>query len=180
MRKLLILFIIFIPDISFSNENLINYLLEGKKIIFIRHAVAPGTADPKNFNINDCSTQRNLSEEGRAQSKKIGKFFKNENIKIDKVLSSEWCRCKETAKIAFGNFETFTALNSFYEDKFAKNKPKQIKDIRKFINNWKSDYNLIIVTHFVVISELLNRGTSSGEMIITDKKLSILGNLEIN
>ena len=165
MRKLLILFIIFIPNTSFSNEKFVNYLKEGKKIIFMRHALAPGTADPKNFNINDCTTQRNLNEEG---------------IRIDKVLSSEWCRCKDTANIAFGNFQTFSALNSFYEARFAKNKSKQIKELKNFLNNWESDSNLIIVTHFVVISELLNKGTSSGEMILTDKKLTILGNLEIN
>ena len=90
MRKLLILFIILIPNTSFSNEKFVNYLKEGNKIIFMRHALAPGTADPKNFNINDCSTQRNLNEEGRSQSKRIGNFFKNKNIRIDKVLSSEW------------------------------------------------------------------------------------------
>ena len=71
-------------------------------------------------------------------------------------------------------------MNSFYEARFSKNKSKQIEDLKNFINNWDSDSNLIIVTHFVVISELLNKGTSSGEMIITDKKLTILGNLEIN
>ena len=85
-----------------------------------------------------------------------------------------------TANIAFGNFQTFSALNSFYEARFAKNKSKQIKELKNFLNNWESDSNLIIVTHFVVISELLNKGTSSGEMILTDKKLTILGNLEIN
>ena len=180
MRKLLILFIILIPNTSFSNEKFVNYLKEGKKIIFMRHALAPGTADPKNFNINDCSTQRNLNEEGRSQSKRIGNFFKNKNIRIDKVLSSEWCRCKDTANIAFGNFQTFSALNSFYEARFAKNKSKQIKELKSFLNNWESDSNLIIVTHYVLISSLLNRTTSSGEMIITDKKLNIFGNLEIN
>ena len=180
MRKLLILIIIFTTNTSYSNENLVSVLKEGKKIIFIRHALAPGNGDPSNFDIKDCSSQRNLNEKGRLQSKKIGNFFKNYDIKIDKVLSSEWCRCKDTAEIAFGNFETFNALNSFYDAKFYKNKSKQIKDLKIFINNWESDSNLIIVTHYVVISSLLNRTTSSGEMIITDKKLNIIGNLEIN
>ena len=180
MRKLLILIFIFAPNISFSNNKFANILKEGKKIVFVRHALAPGNGDPNNFNINDCSTQRNLNEEGRAQSEKIGNFFKNKNIKIHKVLSSEWCRCKETAKIAFGNYQTFNALNSFYDARFAKNKSKQIKDLKDYIDNWENDSNLIIVTHYVVISALINRVSSSGEMIITDKKLNILGNLEIN
>ena len=180
MRKLLILIFIFAPNISFSDDKFANILKEGKKIVFVRHALAPGNGDPNNFNINDCSTQRNLNEEGRAQSEKIGNFFKNKNIKIHKVLSSEWCRCKETAKIAFGNYQTFNALNSFYDERFAKNKSKQIKDLKDYIDNWENDSNLIIVTHYVVISALINRVSSSGEMIITDKKLNILGNLEIN
>ena len=180
MRKILILIIFFIPNNSFSNENFINFLEEGKKIIFMRHALAPGNGDPDNFDLNDCSTQRNLSQKGRAQSKRIGDFFKINDIKIDKVLSSEWCRCKETAKIAFGNFQTFSALNSFYEARFAKNQNRQTKDLKNFINEWESDSNLVIVTHYVVILALLNEGTSSGEMIITDKNLNIISNLQIN
>ena len=180
MRKLLIIFFIFIPNNSHSNENIVKFLKEGKKIVFIRHALAPGNGDPNNFDIKDCSTQRNLNDEGRAQSKRIGNFFEKNNIKIDTVLSSEWCRCKDTAKIAFGKFETFSALNSFYETRFSKNKSKQMKDLREYISKWESDSNLIIVTHYVVILDILDRGTSSGEMIISDKNLNIISNFEIN
>ena len=180
MRKFLILILFLIPNISFSNESLINLLKDGKKIVFIRHAIAPGSGDPKNFDIKKCSTQRNLNEEGKIQSKKIGDFFKQNKIKINKILSSEWCRCKDTARIAFGKFETFNALNSFYEARFEKNRSKQIRNLRNFISSWESDSNLILITHYVVILDLLNSGVSSGEMIITDKKLNIIGNLEIN
>tara|TARA_B100000242_G_scaffold187021_1_gene134483 strand:+ start:279 stop:821 length:543 start_codon:yes stop_codon:yes gene_type:complete len=180
MRKLLIIFFIFIPNNSHSSENIVKFLKEGKKIVFIRHALAPGNGDPNNFDIKDCSTQRNLNDEGRAQSKRIRNFFEKNNIKIDRVLSSEWCRCKDTAKIAFGKFETFSALNSFYETRFSKNKSKQMKDLREYISKWESDSNLIIVTHYVVILDILDRGTSSGEMIISDKNLNIISNFEIN
>ncbi len=180
MRKLLIIFFIFIPNNSHSSENVVKFLKEGKKIVFIRHALAPGNGDPNNFDIKDCSTQRNLNDEGRAQSKRIRNFFEKNNIKIDRVLSSEWCRCKDTAKIAFGKFETFSALNSFYETRFSKNKSKQMKDLREYISKWESDSNLIIVTHYVVILDILDRGTSSGEMIISDKNLNIISNFEIN
>ena len=95
------------------NKNLLNQLEDGGKLIFIRHAYAPGGGDPNNFNLDDCSTQRNLNNEGREQAKYIGEFFKKNKIEIDKVLSSEWCRCKETAKIAFKNFSTNSFLNSF-------------------------------------------------------------------
>ena len=180
MKKIFIYLLFLLPINSHADENIISFLKEGKKVVFLRHAIAPGNGDPVNFDINDCSTQRNLNNKGIIQSRNIGTFFLTNNIKIDKVLSSEWCRCKDTAKIAFGKFKTFSALNSFYEARYAKNKFKQIKDLKKYINNWESDSNLIIVTHYIVISTLLNTTTSSGEMVITDKKLNILGNLEIN
>ena len=161
----------------YASDKILDSLKEGKKIIFIRHALAPGNGDPDNFNINDCTTQRNLNKNGIIQSKKIGLFFEKNKIKIDKVLSSEWCRCKDTAKIAFKNFETFDALNSFYDDKFVVNETKQINDLKKFIKNWDSDKNLVFITHYVVISSILNVGSSSGEIIISDKNLSIIGSI---
>ena len=160
-------------------QNIIFELKEGGKLIFIRHAYAPGGGDPKNFNINDCNTQRNLNSEGRIQSKKIGDFFKKNKIFIEKVYSSEWCRCKETASIAFENFETKNFLNSFFSEQFVENRQNQIKDLNRFIKNWNGNGNLIFVTHYVVISELLNYAPSSGELVISDKQLKVIDTLEI-
>ena len=161
------------------NKNLLNQLEDGEKLIFIRHAYAPGSGDPNNFNLNDCSTQRNLNKEGREQAKLIGEFFKKNEIKIDKVISSEWCRCKETAKIAFKNFSTNNFLNSFYSSKYEKNKDRQIKMLNDYVKNFKSDKNLIFVTHFVLISEVLNYAPSSGEIVVSDKDFNIIGSIEI-
>tara|TARA_B100000401_G_C52762808_1_gene699091 strand:+ start:266 stop:823 length:558 start_codon:yes stop_codon:yes gene_type:complete len=162
------------------NKNLMNQLEEGGKLIFIRHAYAPGSGDPDNFNLNDCSTQRNLSEDGKKQAQLIGVFFKENKIKIDKILSSEWCRCKETAFIAFEDFETKDFLNSFYSIKFAKNKKTQVKNLKKYVNKWNNKKNLILVTHYVVISEVLNYAPGSGEIIISDKDFNKIGNIEID
>ena len=161
------------------NKKLFNQLEGGGKLIFIRHAYAPGSGDPKNFNLNDCSTQRNLSEEGRKQAEYIGEFFRNKKIKIYEVLSSEWCRCKETAKIAFKEFSTNSFLNSFYSSKFAKNKDKQIEALNDYVIKLKSEKNLILVTHYVLISEVLNYGPSSGEIVVSDKNFNIIGSIEI-
>ena len=180
MKKLLTILFIGLLNVSnnaFSDDKILNSLKEGKKLIFIRHAIAPGNGDPENFNIKDCSTQRNLDKNGIKQSKKIGFFFKNNKIKIDKVLSSEWCRCKDTAKLAFKNFETLNALNSFYDERLEANETKQINDLKSYINNWQSDKNLIFVTHYVVISSILNTGSSSGEIIISDKNFNIIGSV---
>ena len=162
------------------NKNLLDQLNEGGKLIFIRHAYAPGNGDPDNFNLNDCSTQRNLSEKGKIQAKNIGKFFKKNKIKIEKILSSEWCRCKETADISFQNYTTKEFLNSFYSAKFQKNKTKQIFELKKYIRNFNSKKNLVLVTHYVVISEVLNYATSSGEIVISDKNFTKIGKIEID
>tara|TARA_B100000686_G_scaffold271382_1_gene288063 strand:- start:391 stop:945 length:555 start_codon:yes stop_codon:yes gene_type:complete len=179
-KKILTILFILLLNLNsnaFSNENILKSIKEGKKLVFIRHAIAPGNGDPNNFDINDCSTQRNLDKNGITQSKKIGQFFKNNKIKIDIVLSSEWCRCKDTAKYAFQNFETFDALNSFYDVRFAANEAKQVKDLKNYIKNWDDDKNLVLVTHFVVISSILNTSSYSGEIIISDKYLNIIGSV---
>ena len=176
MKKIFIVFflIVFSTPIN-SQEKLINLIKDGNKLIFIRHAYAPGSGDPINFDLNDCSTQRNLNEEGINQSKKIGKFFSKNKIQIDKVLSSEWCRCKDTAKFAFNKYTTFNALNSFYDPRFEKNKDKQVIDLKKYILNLNSKQNIVLITHFVVISEILNISASSGEIIVSDREFNIIG-----
>ena len=183
LRIFIIIFISLTTSIKAdSNKDLIKQLTDGGKLIFIRHAYAPGSGDPNNFNLNDCSTQRNLSEEGRKQAQSIGKFFIKNEIKIDKVFSSEWCRCKETAKIAFKNYTTKSFLNSFYSSKFAKNKDKQVKELKGYIQNYKknNNKNLVLITHYVLISEILNYGPSSGEIVVSDKNFNIIGSIEIN
>ena len=179
-KIILIFFLFLLNKTSFANENIVEILKKGGNIIFIRHAIAPGNGDPQNFDISNCSTQRNLSKDGELQALKIGKFFIENDIKLTKVLSSEWCRCKDTAKIAFGNYETKNFLNSFYDERFSENKDKQILDFQKFIRNWNKSGNLVLVTHYVVISEILDLTTSSGEIVITDTNLKFLSSLEIN
>jgi phosphohistidine phosphatase SixA len=161
------------------DKDILASLKEGNKLIFIRHAYAPGGGDPDNFDINDCNTQRNLSDSGRQQAKNISNFFIENQINFKRVYSSEWCRCKETAKIAFGDFETKNFLNSFFSQKFAKNRKKQMNDLNNFVNNYKDDGNLVFVTHYVVISEALNYAPSSGEIVVADKKFNKISSFEI-
>ena len=180
MKKLILIFsvLLFQLNYSFANDKVIESLKEGGKLIFIRHALAPGNGDPENFELQNCSTQRNLNEIGIQQSKKIGLILKKNEIKIDNIYSSEWCRCKDTAKYAFDDFETFEALNSFYDIRFAANEDKQIKDFYEFIDSIDSKNNIVFVTHYVVIGAILNIGTSSGEIVVTDKNLNIIGSID--
>ena len=181
LKFLIIIFISLTTSIKADlNKNLKSQLEDGGKLIFIRHAYAPGNGDPNNFNLNDCSTQRNLNVDGRKQSEYIGEFFRENKIKIHKVLTSEWCRCKETSNIAFKNFSTKSFLNSFYSSKFKKNKGKQIEELNNYVKKFKSNKNLVFVTHYVLISEVLNYGPSSGEIVVSDKNFNIIGNIEID
>ena len=181
MKRLLIfLFFLVFCGSSYANTKVINALREGGKLIFIRHAYAPGVGDPNNFDIRDCSTQRNLNTIGIDQAKRIGQFFRDNKISIDLVLSSEWCRCKDTAKSAFKKYTTFNALNSFFSSKFTKNRDKQMNDFKGFVKNWESKKNIVFVTHYVVISEVLNETVSSGAIVIADKNFKVIGTVEIN
>ena len=184
MKLIKIFFIIFITFPSTIkadlNQELSLELKKGGKIIFIRHAYAPGGGDPENFDIDNCDTQRNLSDEGRDQAKEIGNFFIKNDIPIFKVFSSEWCRCKETAELAFTNFETKDFLNSFFSSKFAKNRDKQMLDLKNYVEKFNSNKNLIFVTHYVVISESLDYAPSSGEIVISNKNFNKIGSIEIN
>jgi phosphohistidine phosphatase SixA len=183
MKFIKFLLIIFItinsPVKADLNQNLIDEINQEGKLIFIRHAHAPGGGDPVNFDISKCNTQRNLSDSGRKQAYKIGSLFKGNKISFDKVYSSEWCRCKETASIAFNKFETKFFLNSFFSSKFAQNKDSQIKKFKRFIRNWDGKNNLIFVTHYVVIYEILGYAPSSGEIIISNKDLKVIDTIEI-
>jgi phosphohistidine phosphatase SixA len=184
MKFINLLLIIFITLTSMikadSNENMISELQEGSKIVFIRHAYAPGVGDPENFNIKDCSTQRNLDTNGKEQAKKIGNYFTKNKIPIYKIISSEWCRCKETALLGFKNFETKDFLNSFFSSKFQKNRNHQIRDLKEYVKKLETNKNLIFVTHYVVISEILDYAPSSGEIVISDRNFKKIDSIKIN
>ena len=151
---------------------------EGNKIILIRHSVAPGGGDPIGFKINDCKTQRNLNRTGVNQSKKIGKLFKKNKVPIDQVLSSQWCRCKDTAKYAFKGYKEFTALNSTFQSPYNKNEPKQLKELYNFVKKWDGDgKNLVLVTHYSIITAITTAVPSSGEIIIADKNFKVISTI---
>ena len=177
MKKILILFFILFAFDSNAENTVVSLLKEEGKIIFIRHSIAPGGGDPENFSLKDCSTQRNLSKKGIEQSKQIGEFFKKNKVIISKVLSSQWCRCKDTAFHAFGKYEEFFALNSTFQMKFSGNSKKQAEALKNFVKKWDGKGNIIFVTHYVIILKHTNYAPSSGELVITDKNFNVLSTL---
>ena len=163
---------------SLSSEQNWKSIQEGNKIILIRHSLAPGGGDPIGFKINDCKTQRNLNRAGISQSKKIGKLFKKNKVPIDQILSSQWCRCKDTAKYAFGDYKEFTALNSTFQFPYNRNEAKQLKELYSFVKKWNGKgKNLVLVTHFSIITAITNAVPSSGEIVITDKNFKVISTI---
>ena len=164
-----------------SSETIWDEARKGNKVILIRHSFAPGGGDPAGFKIEDCKTQRNLNKAGIDQSKKIGKIFRDNKIPIDIILSSEWCRCKDTAFHAFGRFKKFSALNSTFSNPYIKNEPRQIKEIKKYLKIWDGKgKNLILVTHYSIITAITDAVPGSGEIVIADKNLNVLNTIETN
>ena len=145
---------------------IIERMRAGGHILMIRHALAPGFGDPPNFQIGDCSTQRNLDDRGREQARSIGDWLRSQGITSARVYSSQWCRCLETAKLLrMGPVEELPALNSFYE--LTQNRDPNLKALRQFIANQPPDGKLIIlVTHLVTISAMADETVSSGEGVL--------------
>jgi phosphohistidine phosphatase SixA len=160
---------------------MIERMKAGGHILMIRHALAPGTGDPANFRIGDCSTQRNLDDRGRKQARAIGDWLRANGISSARVYSSQWCRCLETAKLLeMGSAVELPALNSFYD--LTQDRQPNLKALRKFIAKQPSDGVLIIlVTHLVTISAIADEGVSSGEGVLLklneDAPYEIVGRL---
>ena len=174
----LLFFFIFILQLN-ASEQTWDIAQEGNKIILIRHSLAPGGGDPVGFKIDDCKTQRNLNKKGINQSKKIGKLFQKNKVLIDQVLSSQWCRCKDTAKYAFGEYKELTALNSTFQSPFDKNEVRQLKELYNYVKKWNGNgKNLVLITHYSIITAVTNAVPRSGEIVVTDKNFKVLGTIQ--
>ncbi len=148
-------------------------------IIFIRHALAPGTGDPANFDVNQCSTQRNLSEQGRLQAVDIGARLRDLGVEGVPVYTSQWCRCAETAQLmAVGPVQDQPLLNSFFGS--PADGPAQLKKLKQWLPSIEG--TVVLVTHQVVITGITGVYPSSGEMVVTvlnnDGELSVVSTIE--
>jgi phosphohistidine phosphatase SixA len=155
-------------------------LRSGNHLALLRHAVAPGTGDPSDFQIGDCTTQRNLSDAGRAQSERIGARFRANAIERAQVLSSQWCRCVETAKLlGLGPVRELPLLNSFFRSD--ERREPQTRQLRQWISERDLSQPLVLVTHQVNITALTDVYPQSGELVIIRRdevgELSVVGTI---
>ncbi len=144
----------------------------------LRHAIAPGTGDPPEFALGNCSKQRNLSEEGRGQARRIGLRFRENGIQATRIYSSQWCRCLETARLLqLGSVTELPVLNSFFLT--PERGDHQTQTLKSWIDLQDLDRPLVLVTHQVNITTLTGVFPASGEIIVIrrsdDGKLSVVG-----
>jgi phosphohistidine phosphatase SixA len=148
-----------------ADEAAFSALREPGAVAVMRHALAPGTGDPAHFRLDDCATQRNLDARGRAQARATGEALRAAGIEVDRVLTSAWCRCRETAELlALAPVEVLPALNSFFQDRSTRD--AQTTALRAFLDALAPEERVLLVTHQVNISALAGRGTRSGEVLV--------------
>ena len=156
-----------------------NTVSEGSIVLF-RHANAPGIGDPDNFKLGDCSTQRNLDDAGRQQSRNIGEQFRARKITVGRVLTSQWCRTRDTAQLAFpGQPVEAPAFNSFFEDRSTS--AAQTAQALQILTQWRGPGVLVVVTHQVNITALTDVVPSSGEGVVVKpvgQTLQVLARLQ--
>ena len=134
-------------------------------VAILRHAVAPGTGDPASFKLDDCTTQRNLDARGREQARKIGAAIRAAGATVDRVLTSQWCRCRDTARLLdLGPVEDLPALNSFFRNRDRAG--PQTAELRQFLLGLPPGETVVLVTHQVNITALTGRVPASGEVFL--------------
>jgi phosphohistidine phosphatase SixA len=175
-----------------EDANLWAAIQQGGHVLLIRHASAPGTFDPPGFKLDDCSTQRNLSEQGRAQARQIGAALKQKKVPIGEVLSSQWCRCIDTATLAFGasNVTPIALLSSptkLSAEQRAANTLAVQERIQRFVQSKpRATTNSVYVSHMFNIQDITGQAIDEGEILIVreskkqgDLKPTIVGRIKL-
>ncbi|HKY86970.1 MAG TPA: histidine phosphatase family protein [Pseudorhodoplanes sp.] len=155
-------------------------LRDGSKVVLIRHgATTGGAGDPPGFRLEDCATQRNLTDKGVAESKATGERIRAQKVNVGKVISSQWCRCRDTAELMnLGQpVEIAPTFNNAYT--FSDRRDELTKGARAVIGAWKGPGALVIVTHGANILPLTGFQPAEGEMIVVEPEAMADGRLRV-
>ncbi|MEX2629962.1 MAG: histidine phosphatase family protein [Tistlia sp.] len=163
-----------------GQEALWRALAGGVHLVLLRHAEAPGTGDPAGFQIDDCATQRNLDEAGRAQARRIGARFRDQGIERARVFTSRWCRSRETAELlGLGPVEELAPLDSFFGERASE--AARSEATLAFLAGLPAGAPVVLVTHQVNITALTGVFPRSGEAVVArlepDGDLAVVGRL---
>jgi len=148
-------------------------------VVVVRHSYAPGGFDPPHSRLDDCSTQRNLTDEGRRAARQLGEAFRARRIVVDRVLSSPWCRCLETARLAFGVAEPWPPLGNLFGRPEARD--EQVRQMRALVGEPRTGGNLVLVSHGSTISALTGVSLGTAESVAVtphgDGRFTVVGRL---
>ena len=171
------------PLPALADDALWDVLRGGGRVILMRHAITtPGVGDPAGFTLEDCATQRNLTSEGRAHARRVGAAFLARGITLARVLSSPWCRCLETARLAFGTpGEVSTALSNLFGRPEAHD--AQVRELRPLLGARRTGGNVMMVTHGSTIQAVTGINPATAEMVIVTpqggERFAVAGRLSV-
>jgi phosphohistidine phosphatase SixA len=160
-----------------ADDKLWALLANGGQVVLIRHTITtPGVGDPPGMRLDDCSTQRNLTDAGRRHARRIGEAFRARRVPVGRVVSSPWCRCLETARLAFDKeAEVSGALGNLFGR--PENREAQVRELRVLVAT-KPAANLVLVTHGSTIAALTGISPGTGEMVVLSQG-AVAGRLEV-
>jgi broad specificity phosphatase PhoE len=154
-----------LPAAARASEPLWTLLKAGGQSILVRHALTtPGVGDPPDMRLDDCASQRNLTESGRAHARRLGEAFRARGIPVDRLLTSPWCRCVETARLAWGPAEVWTPLGNLYGR--SERQAEQVREMRTLVSERRAGGNLVLVSHGSTIVALTGVSPDPAEMVI--------------
>ena len=149
------------PASAASTDELWALLRGGRQIVLLRHGTTtPGVGDPPGFRLDDCATQRNLTDAGREESRRVGAAFRAQRVPVGRVLSSPWCRCLETARLAFGRAEPWPALANLF------GRQERADAFRAALGESPTDGTLVLVSHGSTISQVTGVMPAMGELLV--------------
>jgi broad specificity phosphatase PhoE len=151
-------------------------------VVVLRHSYAPGAFDPPDARVEDCATQRNLDESGRAQAARVGEAFRRNGIAVGTILSSPRCRCLDTARLAFGQAQAWAPLGGSLRDEALRR--RQVAEIQKTIAAHRSGPPLVLVTHGSVVTDLTGLSIRMGAFVVlgpgADGRHAVAGQLYVD
>ncbi|HEY7521191.1 MAG TPA: histidine phosphatase family protein [Methylomirabilota bacterium] len=154
-----------LPGTALAKDEVWALLKAGGHVVLVRHAITtPGVGDPAGMRLDDCSTQRNLTDEGRRHAREVGEAFRTREIPVERVLSSPWCRCVETARLAFGAAEVWPPLANLYGR--PENRAQQVSEMQRLVGEPRREGNLVLVSHGSTISALTGVSPGTAEMVV--------------
>ena len=182
MRILALACLLAVSQGAAASEALWDLLREGGQVVLVRHAVTtPGVGDPPGMRLDDCGTQRNLTDEGRKHAARIGDAFRARGIRVRDVRSSPWCRCIETAKLAFGGAQVHASLGNLFGR--PELREAQMASLKKELLEKKAKGNLVLVSHGSTIQALTGISPGTGGMVVVtpqgEGRFAVAGRLEV-